>query len=210
MKIRYWGHSCFEFTNSCGVRLITDPYTGVGYELPDGLSAEIVTVSHGHFDHNFTQAVQTENVLNTTGAHCVQGIEIYGVESAHDPKHGALRGKNIIFKFVMDGLTVCHMGDIGEEVTDSLVEKIGKVDVLLIPVGGTYTIDAQGAKAYMDKLAPKTVIPMHYKPADGRLDITGIQPFLSIIGKTYASIPNGETQVNVNTQGVLYMERIRK
>ena len=170
MKIRYLGHSCFEFTMGNEVKVVTDPYTKVGYELVAGLTADVVTVSHSHFDHNYTQAVDCKLVLTDAGAQSIQGIEFLGVNSYHDSKRGALRGKNVIFKMKLDGITVCHMGDIGEECTKEMVEKIGKIDVLLIPVGGTYTVDALGAKKYADALQPKVIIPMHYKPEDGALD----------------------------------------
>lgn len=206
MKVRYLGHSCFEFTDRNGIVLITDPYTRVGYELPKGLRANIVTVSHGHFDHNFTQAIQTESVVNTPAPCAHKGVEICGVESFHDENAGALRGQNVIFKFVMDGLTVCHMGDIGEKISKSLAERIGKVDVLLIPVGGTYTVDALGAKAYADAILPNVVIPMHFKTEDGTIDITGIQPFLSLCENGYEFVKN-ETEITAETRGVLYMEK---
>lgn len=206
MKIRYLGHSCFECTDKNGTVLITDPYTQVGYELPRGLRADIVTVSHGHFDHNYIVAVQAKNVVDFPSGGVYEGVEICGVECYHDPKFGALRGKNIAFKFVMDGLTVCHMGDIGEEVSKELVKRIGKVDVLLVPVGGTYTVDALGAKAYVDAISPNVVIPMHYKPADGTIDITDIQPFLDVCGVDYVSV-KGEMQITADTRGVIYMER---
>ena len=208
MKIKYLGHSCFECTDNNGVVLITDPYTRVGYELPQGLRADIVTVSHGHFDHNYTQAVHAERVVDTSFPCSCKGVEICGVDCYHDEKHGALRGKNIIFKFVMDGLTVCHMGDIGEGVSKELVENIGKVDVLLIPVGGTYTVDALGAKAYVDAISPKVVIPMHFKTEDGTIDITGVQPFLNLCEQGYTK-KTKETEITAETSGVIYMERAK-
>ena len=136
MKIRYLGHSCFECTDGNGKVLITDPYTKVGYELPKDLRADVVTVSHGHFDHNYVTAVQTEKIVTDSTLCEIDGIQIWGVDSFHDEKQGALRGRNIIFLFKMDGLTVCHLGDVGESVSPSLIETIGKVDVLLLPVGG--------------------------------------------------------------------------
>lgn len=206
MKIRYLGHSCFECTDKNGVVLITDPYTRVGYELPQGLCADIVTVSHGHFDHNYTQAVQVERVVDSSLPCTYKGVEICGVDCYHDEKHGALRGKNIIFKFIMDGLTVCHMGDIGEAVSKELVESIGKVDVLLLPVGGTYTVDALGAKAYVDAISPKVVIPMHFKTEDGTIDITGVKPFLCLCEKGYTKKMH-ETEITAEMSGVIYMEK---
>ena len=211
MQVRYLGHSCFEFINKNGQRIITDPYTGVGYELPLDLYADVLTLSHAHFDHNFVQAVKSKVVLNQAKTYNIDGIEVIGIESYHDPKLGTLRGKNIIYKIIVDGITLCHMGDIGEECSKQLVEQIGKVDVLLIPVGGTYTVDALGAKKYIDKIAPKTVIPMHYKPLDGALDIAGIQPFLELFkGQEIKKITSGLMEINANTSGIIYMERVNE
>ena len=211
MQIRYLGHSCFEFISKSGKRIITDPYTKVGYELPQGLYADVVTTSHAHFDHAYVQGVECETLVNQAKSYLVDGMEIVGIESYHDPEKGALRGKNIIYKFIVDGITLCHMGDIGEECSAALVERIGKVDVLLIPVGGTYTVDALGAKKYIDEIAPKAVIPMHYKPQDGALDITGIQPFLQLMkGQPIAKALNGITEIDTSTSGIIYMERVTK
>ena len=210
MKIRYLGHSCFEFTMGNEVKVVTDPYTKVGYELVAGLTADVVTVSHSHFDHNYTQAVDCKLVLTDAGAQSIQGIEFLGVNSYHDSKRGALRGKNVIFKMKLDGITVCHMGDIGEECTNEMVEKIGKIDVLLIPVGGTYTVDALGAKKYADALQPKVIIPMHYKPEDGALDIDGIETFLKQYpAQQIKCIENGVAKLDKQTSGIIYMKRVK-
>ncbi len=210
MKIRYLGHSCFEITTKTGVKIITDPFQRVGYELPKGLRADIVTVSHGHFDHNYTDSVSAQTVLTTTEGYEKDGVAIYGIPSYHDDKKGTLRGRNIVYIIKADGLTLCHMGDIGEPCNASLVEQIGGVDALLVPVGGKYTVDSLGAKAYADAIAPKTVIPMHYRPVDGSLDIAEIEPFLALYGEeSITRIKEGEAELDENTQGVLYMERVR-
>lgn len=209
MKIKYFGHSCFALIAKDGKTVVTDPYTKVGYELPVGLIADVVTTSHSHFDHNHTQAVLYKRLIDKAGE---QADNIFGVECYHDPKFGALRGKNIIYKFVIDGITVCHLGDLGEECTPALVEKIGKADVLMIPVGGTYTIDAKQAKAYVDAINPKTVIPMHYKPSDGTLDIDAVDKFLKLFSETEIErVPCGETEYLLDEQRkrVVYMERIK-
>ncbi len=179
MKIKYLGHSCFQLRSANGTAIVTDPYTKVGYELPKGLFADVVTVSHSHFDHNYTQAIQTDCVISTAGRHQIKQFEIIGINSYHDPRGGALRGGNVIFKLQIDEVSVCHFGDLGEPVSKALLEKIGKVDVLLLPIGGTYTIDAAQAKEYVDFIAPKIVIPMHFKPVDGTIDIDGVSAFLS-------------------------------
>ncbi len=203
--LEYLGHSCFLLTAENGKTVLTDPYQGVGYALPKGLRADIVTVSHGHFDHNYVDGVSCKKVLSTPERYAKEGVEIVGIESYHDEKRGALRGRNIIYKIKVDGKIFCHMGDIGEEVSSARIENIGKVDVLFIPIGGTYTVDAQGAKRWIDAITPKVIVPMHYKPSDGSLDITSAQPFLSLCGG-YTSI-QGKMQIDEQTQGVYYMER---
>ena len=179
MKIVYLGHSCFLLQSNAGKTLLTDPYTGVGYELPSGLSADVVTISHQHFDHNYLDAVRAGEVFANAGRYEASGFLIEGKECYHDEKQGKLRGKNVLFKITVDGLTVCHLGDVGEAMSEELLEKIGRVDILLLPVGGKYTIDAATAKAYVSTIQPKIVIPMHYLPQDGSLDIQTETAFLS-------------------------------
>ena len=179
MEITYLGHSCFCIESKSGVKLITDPYTRVGYELPNGLTADIVLVSHGHFDHSYVEAISGKPmVISTADTLDVKGVTIKGCDTWHDPKQGTLRGKNVIFQFIVDGITFCHFGDLGEMDFEKVSQAAANADVWLIPIGGTYTIDAQQAKAYMDMLSPKLVIPMHYRPQDGKLDIAEIESFL--------------------------------
>ena len=110
----------------------------------------------------------------------------------------------------IDGLSLCHMGDIGEECSENLAEKIGKVDVLFIPVGGTYTLDAIGAKKYIDKLQPKVVIPMHYKPQDGSLDIAPIHTFLNLYSSNdIRCVKEGILEIHDQTRGIFYLERAK-
>ena len=211
MKIRYLGHACFEITSNKGLKVITDPYTKVGYELPEGLSSDILTVSHGHFDHNFTSAVAFRFLLDEAKTYSFEGLEFKGISSFHDPKQGALRGSNIIYKMQIDGLTLCHMGDIGEECSENLASEIGEVDVLFIPVGGTYTVDALGAKKYIDRLQPKIVIPMHYKPEDGILDIAPIHTFLNLYSSNDIEVmQDGVLEINEQTRGIFYLERAKR
>lgn len=179
MKIQYLGHSCFKLTESTGTTVITDPYKNVGYEMAGKHTAHAVTVSHAHFDHDNVGAIEgNPQIINKEGFYELPGVEILGIKSYHDDQEGALRGENVIFKFRMDGLDVCHMGDIGEECSAELLEMLLPVNVLLIPVGGTYTIDAEQAKEYVDRLMPDIVIPMHYKSRHSTIDLDKAQPFL--------------------------------
>ncbi|MBQ3221047.1 MAG: MBL fold metallo-hydrolase [Clostridia bacterium] len=213
MKIAYLGHSCFKITTANGTVLITDPYKGVGYELPRGLTADAVTVSHAHFDHNNTKAIATACVIDGAQTREINGVRITGVKTFHDEKNGALRGENIVYNIVADGICVCHLGDLGEKYSGELVKKIGKVDVLLIPVGGTYTIDAIEAKKYADAINARVVIPMHYKPEDGTIDITDAKPFLSLFDGVDYSYKNGEADLSTidfsnDERKIIYLERV--
>jgi len=180
MKIRWLGHSSFKLTESTGVSVVTDPFDGseVGIPFPD-ISADVVTISHGHFDHNKVENVKDHKlVLNSTGMHEVDGVDISGFLSYHDSQKGAVRGKNIVFRFRMDGVEVCHLGDIGEKLSPMLAELIGSINILLIPIGGRYTIDADMAKEYVDFLMPDVVIPMHYMQDGYNTELDDLEDFL--------------------------------
>ena len=213
MKITYLGHSCFLFESDAGVKLITDPYTGVGYELPKGLEADIVLTSHGHFDHNYVQAIGgTPAVLDKAGKYSVCGIDVEGLNSWHDNENGALRGNNVIFTFTIDGIIFCHFGDFGEADNEVLLRGIS-ADVWLIPVGGRYTIDSMQALAYMKKFSPQMVIPMHYLPSDGVLDIAPIDCFLGKVApERVIHFQNGiyfldKAVLEGNSDKIIFMER---
>ncbi|MFI3229712.1 MAG: MBL fold metallo-hydrolase [Bacillota bacterium] len=182
MKISYLGHSSFKLTESTGTSIITDPYDvrKVGIKFPK-VAANAVTISHKHSDHDAYDAVGGDpKVIDTTGVFNIDGVKIYGFMSYHDAQKGALRGKNIIYKFRMDGVDICHLGDIGEPLTPMLAELIGSVNVLLIPVGGIYTIDSNEAKSFIDRLMPDVVIPMHYKTEGSLIDVDAVDEFIDV------------------------------
>jgi L-ascorbate metabolism protein UlaG (beta-lactamase superfamily) len=191
MKVKYLGHATFVITSNKGVRVITDPYE-TGPDLTYGEiteSADIVTVSHYHHDHGNVAAVKgNPEVVNRAGRSEAKGIDFNGIASYHDEAGGSLRGDNIIFCFELDGVKVCHLGDLGHRLDDKQVKEIGSVDVLLIPVGGFYTIDAKVATEVCAQLKPRVIIPMHYKTAKGLAGISGVEGFLS--GKANVSRPD--------------------
>ena len=180
MKIQFLGHSCFKLTESTGKSVITDPYTNIGYELPEGLEADAVTVSHDHYDHNYTKAVKAGQVIKGEGFFELDGVTITGIKSFHDELEGAERGENTIYKFRMDGMDICHLGDIGEDCSAELIEMLLPVNILLIPIGGNYTVDAERAKEYVDRIMPDVVIPMHYKSKHLTIDLDRAQGFLDL------------------------------
>jgi L-ascorbate metabolism protein UlaG (beta-lactamase superfamily) len=164
MKICWYGHSCFEISN--GSTLVIDPHDGrsIGIRKPE-VDADLVLVSHDHYDHNSVRTVSKQNtrVINEVTSLKVKGIRIQGFPTFHDESGGAKRGKNILFKFCMEGINFLHSGDLGHLIDDKLAKKIGEVDILFIPVGGVFTIDAENAWKVVEKLKPKVAIPMHYK-----------------------------------------------
>lgn len=181
MKVKWLGHAAFLITSENGTRIICDPYSvGEGLDYgPIDMAADIVTVSHKHFDHDNVAAVKgSPVVVDTPGKNNAKGIEFNGVPTFHDEVKGKKRGDNIIFCFEVDGIRVCHLGDLGHELEASQVTQIGPVDVLLAPVGGFFTIDAKESCRICDQLAPKMVIPMHFKSSKCGFPIAGVDEFL--------------------------------
>ena len=179
MKVKYLAHASFLITGDDGTRIITDPYA-TGNEFYHGAideAADIVTVSHDHFDHNNAAAIRgNPQVVRDTVT--VKGIDIKAIPTAHDEKGGSERGNNNIYCFEVDGVRVCHLGDLGHLLTDDQVADVGKVDVLLIPVGGFFTIDAKAAQRVSEQVGAPVVIPMHYKTDRMTLPISGLEEFL--------------------------------
>jgi L-ascorbate metabolism protein UlaG (beta-lactamase superfamily) len=182
MKVKWLGHSCFLITSETGLKIITDPYDtvkGVGY-APVKEAADIVTISHEHFDHNAVSSVTGKpEVVKGSGVKSVKGIQCKGIASYHDESGGKQRGANTIFCFSIDGIKVCHLGDLGHALSGGQLKEIGKVDLLLIPVGGFYTIDSKVATQVCNELKPKVAIPMHYKTPKLDFPVAGVDDFLT-------------------------------
>ena len=179
MQIQWLGHSCFSLALSNGKRIITDPFAEtVGYPQP-GLTADFVTVSHQHFDHNAVQTVPGNPVvIKIEGQYNFAEINITGIPTYHDARQGRLRGKNIIFIIEAEGLRICHLGDLGHLLEPEQIKEIARPDVLLIPVGGNFTIGAAEAVKTVDQLKPSYVIPMHYKTKYTELAISTPDEFI--------------------------------
>lgn len=155
MTITYLGHSCFRLEQD-GFSLLIDPYCQVP-GLPDiAGEADAVYCSHQHYDHNFTQQLRLTERQESP-------FSIRTVDVFHDDKGGALRGPNRIHIFTAGGVTAAHLGDLGHQLTAEQAAAIGPLDALLIPIGGTYTIDPTGAEAVAELLKPRVVVPMHYR-----------------------------------------------
>ncbi|MBC7320361.1 MBL fold metallo-hydrolase [bacterium] len=163
MEIEYNGHACFTIKTSLGT-IVTDPFgEDIPYPIKE-LTADIVTVSHEHFDHNAVKRVKgNPYVVKDIGEHTYRGIKIKGTKASHDKSRGAQRGQITIFTMEAESLRLCHLGDLGEILSEAQLKDIGEVDILFIPVGGFYTIEPDEAKAVVKSMNPKVVIPMHYK-----------------------------------------------
>ena len=179
LQIRWHGHACFEITND--VTLVTDPHDGKSIGIPaPSVTGDIILISHDHYDHNSVKSVEKSDskVVTDERKKTISNIEIKCIESFHDECRGEKRVKNIIYKFTMDDVTFCHLGDLGHKLDEDAVQKIGDVDILFIPIGGTFTVDAEGAWSVINLIKPRIAIPMHYKIGGLSLPIAGIEPFL--------------------------------
>ncbi len=182
MEIKWHGHACFEIRSEDGKVVVTDPYdSSIGYPVPE-VTADVVTVSHEHYDHNNVAAVKgNPEVVRGAGEHIACGIRFFGVNTYHDTSKGAERGMNTVFLFDVDGMRLCHLGDLGHVLEGGHVRRIRErdIDLLFIPVGGVYTIDARGANEVLAQLEPRIAIPMHYRTPPLRLNIEKEDKFLS-------------------------------
>ena len=188
MKLEWIGHACFRLTAENGTVIVTDPYDdSVGIRVPK-LDADLVTISHGHHDHNnLAMICGRPDVVQGVESAQIRGITTQAVGSYHDDQHGALRGQNNVRIFLIDGLKVVHMGDQGCMPDQMVMQAILNADLMMIPVGGFYTIDTKGAKAIIEQTRPKCVVPMHYKTKHCTYPIAGIEPFLEAMGVKNAS-----------------------
>ncbi len=188
MIITWQGHSCFKIQDKVGpdgVTLVTDPFNKeTGLKVPN-FEADIVTVSHDHKDHNNVDALRGKPfVISCAGEYDFKGVLIEGIDSFHDDKKGEDRGGNIMYRIEIDDISVAHLGDLGDALDNAQIEKLIGTDVLLIPVGGTYTIDAKKAVEVISQIEPRIVIPMHYKTKDIKYDLDPIDKFIKEIGLT--------------------------
>lgn len=188
MKIKWFGHACFLVTATDGTRIVIDPFRRLlGYRMP-AVEADIVAVTHEHGDHNQVKAVSGSYLLAREPQSYSKGsVSIKGIKTFHDKVGGAKRGSNTVFVFKVDDLTLCHCGDLGHLLTPEQVEEIGPVDVLLVPVGGTRTLNGAEAAEVMKQLKATVAIPMHYRTKAlgiaGRLLFDKVEDFLNAAGQ---------------------------
>ncbi len=184
MKIKLYGHAAFLITSDQGVKIITDPYESGAYggQLAYGKikdQADVVTTSHDHADHNDAKSLPgSPQIVKGSGSKTVKKISFKGIATYHDPSKGAERGTNTIFTFTVDGIRVCHLGDLGHMLSEEELAEIGPVDILFIPVGGYFTIDSKEATRVAEQIRPKVLIPMHFKTEKVGFPIAPVEDFL--------------------------------
>lgn len=179
MKIQWFGQSAFLLVSDSGLRVITDPYDpAIGYKDINE-TADVVTISHEHRDHNYPQTVKGKpEILKGPGIHEAKGVQFKGINTWHDPSQGKQRGSNTVFCFTIDGVHICHLGDLGHLLTKQEEESLDHVDLLLVPVGGFFTIDASEASKIVADLNPRIAIPMHYRTDRGGQHLALVDEFL--------------------------------
>jgi L-ascorbate metabolism protein UlaG (beta-lactamase superfamily) len=186
MIITWLGHSAFKLQGkgqSDTITIVTDPFNPekTGLKLPR-LEAEIVTLSHDHDDHNYSEAVKgNPRILTGVGEYEIKGVFIEGVPSFHDAEKGAKRGSNVIYRFEIEDLSITHLGDLGTELDNKQLESLEGTDILLVPIGGVYTINAAKAVTVINQIEPRIVIPMHYKVPGLKFDLDPLESFLKAI-----------------------------
>ncbi|MDD3285634.1 MAG: MBL fold metallo-hydrolase [Patescibacteria group bacterium] len=189
MILTWLGHSCFKLQDKIGadgVTVVTDPFgKQFGLKLPN-CEADIVTVSHNHEDHNNVAALRGNPfVINCAGEYDIKNVLIEGIDSFHDEAQGSERGNNLIFRLEIDDVSVVHLGDLGQPLDSGQLEKLAGTDILLIPVGGKYTLDAKKAVEVIAQIEPRIIVPMHYQSDDLKIDgLDGVDKFIKEIGLT--------------------------
>jgi len=183
MVITWYGQSCFKITSG-DLTIAVDPFSKEIGLTPPRFKADILLVSHEHYDHANVETIpEGAFVIRGPGEYEVKGVYIRGVETFHDKAQGKERGLNTAFLIEAESIRILHLGDFGEkEVRGSVSDEIGDVDILLIPVGGTYTIDEEDASRIVKQIEPRFAIPMHYKIPGLKINLSGVEPFLKEMG----------------------------
>jgi L-ascorbate metabolism protein UlaG (beta-lactamase superfamily) len=204
MEISWLGHSCFKIKGRQAT-VITDPFSpDLGYSLGKP-TATIVTVSHRHPGHCYTEGIGgNPRPVIGPGEYEISNVLIIGIATFHDDDRGSIRGKNTIYLIEMDEISVCHLGDLGHVLTDEQVEELGNVEVLMVPVGGVSTINASKAAEIVRQLEPKVVLPMHYKTPVINRELEPVDRFLKEIGAhdiaPQAKLSLSKTNLPISTQ----------
>jgi len=179
MRLVWHMHSCFELVDRSTV--VMDPHDGrsIGVK-PPSLRADVVTISHDHFDHNAVRVIKGDYVVvKDVAPRDIEGVRIRGITAFHDDVNGEKRGKINIFHITLNGIRFCHMGDLGHMLTDAQIKELGDVDVLFLPVGGVFTIDGAQAQEMVRAIKPKVAVPMHFRVGGLSMSIQNADGFLN-------------------------------
>jgi L-ascorbate metabolism protein UlaG (beta-lactamase superfamily) len=177
LEITWYGQSMFSIT-SRGVTIVLDPTAPeTGYKY-DPVQADVVLMTHQHFDHNYAAGVSgNPKIISASGSFDVGGIKVQGFDSFHDSKRGSERGPNVIYRWEQAGLELGHFGDLGDIPRHDVVKKLLKLDVAMLPVGGVFTIDAEQAVRFISDIEPCVAVPMHYGTADCAIPLDPVDEF---------------------------------
>jgi len=195
VDLTWMGHGCFRLRGR-GAAVVTDPYPpSLGPKLPR-LEADLVTISHAHPNHSHAQAVVKEPyVVDGPGEYEVAGVTVAGLPTFHDARQGEVHGRNTVYVIELDDVRVCHLGDLGHALAADMLEAIGNIDVLLVPVGGGNTLEAAGAAEVVRQVEPRVVIPMHYALPGLKTELAPVERFLKEMG-----VPEAEPQPRLTVQ----------
>lgn len=199
MILTWIGHSCFKIqdkTGPEGITIVTDPFDKKTGLKPPNFEADIITISHNHTDHNNSGSLRGKPfIIDRAGEYEIKGVAVHGAESFHDEQSGKDRGLNIIYRIEVDGISIAHLGDLGHILDNKQLDLLVGTDILLIPVGGKYTLDAKKAAEVVGQIEPRIVIPMHYKTPGLKIDgLDGVDKFIKEIGLN----PTEEEKLKIN------------
>lgn len=182
IRIKWFGHSMWKIWNE-KISLIIDPFDDIGYAMPQNETANLVFSSHDHHDHNnFSLIAGNFQKVYKAGKYNFSGVEIEAIPTWHDEAGGSKRGSNLLFKFNLEGKNFLHCGDLGHDLNTDMIAAIGHIDVVFIPIGGVYTIDAETAFKIVKKIDPAITFPMHYKTEVLNFPIATVTEYLELIG----------------------------
>ena len=188
MIINWHGQSCFQITSSRNknsqVNIVIDPFSSeIGLKVPN-FKPDIILITHDHYDHNNIKALNGDPfIISGPGEYETKDVFIQGIFSFHDSSLGKEKGVNTIYALDIEGLKICHLGDFGQkELSSEQVEKIGQVDILMIPIGGNYTISSKEAMKIMAQIEPSIIIPMHYHLPKLKIKLDSLDKFLKTMG----------------------------
>jgi len=210
MQIIWHGQSFFQILVSKGkesiVKIAVDPYDEQIGLKPPVLEADILLITHNHYDHNNVKTIKgAPFLISGPGEYEIKDVFIQGIPSFHDNTQGNEKGENTIYTLEAEGIKICHLGDLGQkELTDEQLEKIGEVDILLIPVGGVYTISAKEATKVISQIEPKILIPMHYQIPKLKIKLDALDKFLNMMGVKTPEVSKklSLSQRNLPTEGM--------